>query len=84
MTFSSRHRATPCLLMERAKFKLTLDGKLVDKETLLTADDEKEYKFSTAVKAGDRMLAVEFTNDAYKEGEYDRNLYVHKVTVEER
>ena len=68
-------------LNERAKFKLSIDGKLVDKETLLTADDVKEYKFTTKLAAGERKLTIEFTNDAYKENEYDRNLYVHGVTV---
>ena len=68
-------------LDERAKFKLSIDGKLVDKETLLTADDVKEYKFTTKLTAGDRKLIIEFTNDVYKENEYDRNLYVHGVTV---
>jgi Ca-dependent carbohydrate-binding module xylan-binding len=68
-------------LNERAKFKLWLENVLVDKETLLTADEAKEYKLSVTVKAGDRKLAVEFTNDVYKEGEYDRNLYVYGVTV---
>jgi hypothetical protein len=68
-------------LNERAKFKLAVDGKLVDKETLLTADDAKDYKFTTKLKAGDRKLSIEFTNDVYKENEYDRNLYVHGVTV---
>jgi hypothetical protein len=68
-------------LKERAKFKLFLDGKLVDKETLLTADEEKAYKFTTAVKAGERKVGIEFTNDVFKEGEYDRNLYVHAVTL---
>src|SRR5437660_12915996 len=68
-------------LDERAKFKLSIDGKLVDKETLLTADDVKEYKFTTKLTAGERKLTIEFTNDVYKENEYDRNLYVHGVTV---
>jgi hypothetical protein len=66
---------------ERAKFKLSIDGKAVGKETLLTDDDEKEYKLSAKLKAGKRKLAIEFTNDAYKENEYDRNLYVHAVTL---
>jgi hypothetical protein len=26
-------------------------------------------------------LTIEFTNDVYKDGEYDRNLYVHAVAV---
>jgi hypothetical protein len=66
---------------ERAKFKLSIDDKAVGKETLLTADEAKEYKLSAKLKAGDRKLAIEFTNDAYKENEYDRNLYVHAVTL---
>jgi hypothetical protein len=68
-------------LNERAKFKLSLDGKLVGKETLLIADDAKDYTFTATIKAGEHKLAVEFTNDVYKEGEYDRNLYVHGVTL---
>jgi hypothetical protein len=66
---------------ERAKFKLAIDGKLIGKETELTADDVKEYRFVTELKAGERKLSIEFTNDEFKEGEYDRNLYVHGVTV---
>ena len=69
-------------LNERAKFKLAIDGQVVDKETLLTADDAKDYKFTTKLKAGERKLSIEFTNDVYKENEYDRNLYVHGVTVQ--
>jgi Ca-dependent carbohydrate-binding module xylan-binding len=69
-------------LGERAKFKLALDGEPVGAETLLTDDDPKDYKLTaSAAKAGERKLAIEFTNDAYKEGEYDRNFYVHAVTV---
>jgi hypothetical protein len=68
-------------LNERAKFKLAIDGKLVDKETLLTADEAKDYKFTTKLKGGECKLSIEFTNDVYKENEYDRNLYVYGVTV---
>jgi len=66
---------------ERTKFKVTLDGQAVGEETLLTADDEKEYTLKAAGKAGERKLTIEFTNDAYKENEYDRNFYVHGVTI---
>lgn len=66
---------------ERAKFKVTLAGQEVGKETLLTADEEKEYKLPLKAKAGEQKLTIEFTNDAYKEGEYDRNFYVHGVTL---
>jgi hypothetical protein len=68
-------------LNERAKFKVSLDGQPIGKETLLTTDEEKEYKLTATVKAGDRKLVVEFTNDAYKANEYDRNLYIHAVTL---
>jgi hypothetical protein len=68
-------------LNEKAKFKLSVDGKLVDKETTLTSDDPKDYSFTTPLKAGERKLKIEFTNDAYKENEYDRNLYVHEVKI---
>lgn len=66
---------------ERAKFKLAIDGEAVGKETLLTDDGPKDYKFSTKLKKGDHKLSIEFTNDVFKEGEYDRNLYVHAVSL---
>jgi hypothetical protein len=68
-------------LNERAKFKLSIDGKAVGKETLLTADEPAEYKLPTKLTAGEHKLVIEFTNDVYKENEYDRNLYVHAVTL---
>ena len=71
-------------LNERAKFKLTLDGQPVGAETLLTDDDQKDYTLSTSAKAGARKLGIEFTNDAYKENEYDRNLFVYSVTVRKK
>ncbi|HYV34436.1 MAG TPA: carbohydrate-binding domain-containing protein, partial [Gemmataceae bacterium] len=66
---------------ENAKFKLTVDGQQIGKETTLTTGDEKEYTLTATLKQGERKIVVEFTNDAYKEGEYDRNLYVHGVTL---
>jgi len=71
-------------LNERAKFKLTLDGQPVGMETLLTDDDQKDYKLTATTKAGDHKLGIEFTNDAYKENEYDRNLFVHAVTMKKK
>jgi len=71
-------------LNEFAKFKLTLDGELVGKETALTAEEAKEYKLSFKAKAGDHKLGIAFTNDAYKENEYDRNLYVHALSVKKK
>src|SRR5205085_550745 len=71
-------------LNERAKFKLTLDDKPVGMETLLTDDDQKDYQLATTAKAGEHKLGIEFTNDAYKENEYDRNLFVYAVTVKKK
>jgi hypothetical protein len=69
-------------LKERAKFKLTLDDKDVGKETELTADGEKDYTFNLEkAKAGEHKIGIEYTNDVYKENEYDRNFYVHGVTL---
>jgi hypothetical protein len=71
-------------LNERAKFKLTLDRQLVGMETLLADDDQKDYKLTATAKSGDHKLGIEFTNDAYKENEYDRNLFVYAVTVKRK
>ncbi len=66
---------------ERAKFKLSIDGEAVGKETQLTADEPKEYKLPAKLKAGERKLVIEFTNDVHKENEFDRNLYVYTVAL---
>ncbi|MEX2175001.1 MAG: carbohydrate-binding domain-containing protein [Pirellulaceae bacterium] len=66
---------------ERAKFKVTLGEAAVGMETLLSDDGAKEYKLTGKAKAGEQKLAIEYTNDVYKEGEYDRNFYVHGVSV---
>jgi hypothetical protein len=71
-------------LNERAKFKLTLDGQPAGVETLLTDDDQRDYKLTATAKAGEHKLGIEFTNDAYKENEYDRNLFVYAVTVKKK
>jgi hypothetical protein len=71
-------------LGERAKFKVALDGEPVGTETLLTDDEQKDYKLTTTAKAGERKLVIEFTNDAYKENEYDRNLFVYAVTLKKK
>ena len=68
-------------LKEGARFKLAVDGKACGKETEASDGEPKEYTFATLLKAGQHKLAIEFTNDVYKEGEYDRNLYVHAVTL---
>jgi hypothetical protein len=64
-----------------AKFKVAVDGKQAGKETETSDGEPKEYKFPTALKAGEHKLSIEFTNDVFKDGEYDRNLYVHEVAL---
>ncbi len=71
-------------LNEFAKFKLAINGDLVGKETALTAEEEKEYKLTAKCKKGDAKLSIEFTNDVYKENEYDRNLWVHGVSLKKK
>lgn len=66
---------------EKAKFKLSVGGVVVAKEHTLTETGAKKYEFTVKLKKGDAKLAIEFLNDAYKENEYDRNLFVHSVTI---
>jgi hypothetical protein len=66
---------------ENAKFKLKVDGTPVGAETQLKAEDAKDYPFAATLKAGDRKIGAEFTNDLYKEGEYDMNFYLNGVKV---
>jgi hypothetical protein len=66
---------------ERAKFKVSLDGEAVGKETQLTDDFTKDYSFPVKAKAGEHKLVIEYTNDVYKEGEYDRNFYIHEIVL---
>jgi hypothetical protein len=66
---------------ENAKFKLKVDGTQVGSETQLKSEEAKDYSFSTALKAGDRKIATEFTNDLYKEGEYDLNFFLNGVKL---
>jgi hypothetical protein len=66
---------------ENAKFKLKVDGAQVGAETTLKSEDAREYPFTAALKAGERKIAAEFTNDLYKEGEYDLNFYLHGLKL---
>lgn len=66
---------------ENAKFKLTINGKTDEKDTTLKSADPDEVKVTVKLKAGENKLSIAFTNDEYKENEYDRNMYVHGMTV---
>jgi hypothetical protein len=66
---------------ENAKFKLTVNGKTDEKDTALKNTEAEDIKVTIKLKAGENKLSIAFTNDEYKEGEYDRNLYIHAMTV---
>jgi hypothetical protein len=64
-----------------AKFKVAVDGKQCGKETETSDGEPKEYTFATSLTTGEHKLSIEYTNDVFKQGEYDRNLYVHAVAL---
>jgi hypothetical protein len=66
----------------RAKFKLTIGGKEVEKEFELKQNEAKVYEFKADLKKGKQKIEIEFLNDEYKEGEYDCNFYIHSVKWE--
>ena len=75
-----------CNMAEKqyAKFKLTVGEDVVAKEHALTQEDAKSYEFTAKLKKGSPKLGIEFLNDEFKEGEYDRNLYIHSVKIEKK
>lgn len=68
-------------LKENAKFNLNVDGKEISKDFTLKTEDQKDYEFTGKFKEGENKLVIAYTNDVYKENEYDRNFYVHSVTL---
>ena len=71
-------------LKEKAKLTLKIGDTPIKENFELTTEDQKEYKFEAKLKKGETTLSIAFTNDAYKENEYDRNLFLHGVTVEKK
>ena len=69
---------------EKAKVKVSVGDVVVQDKYELTTTDAKEYKFPATLKKGEAKLTIEFLNDEFKEGEYDRNLFVHKVSIEKK
>lgn len=69
---------------EKAKIKVTVGDKVVKDNFELTSTDAKEYKFPATLKKGEQKLAIEFLNDEFKEGEFDRNLYIHGAKIEKK
>jgi hypothetical protein len=68
-------------LKEFAKFKLTAGETVVAKEHACTTEEKKKYAFTAKLKKGKQLLVIEYLNDVFKEGEDDRNLYVHSVAL---
>ena len=66
---------------QNAKFKLKVDGAVVGAETQLKSEEAKDYAFTTPLKSGERKIAAEFTNDMYKEGEYDLNFFLNGLKI---
>lgn len=66
---------------ENAKFKLTVNGKEDEKETTLKNTEAEDVTVTVKLKEGENKVKITFTNDVYKEGEFDRNMYIHAVTV---
>jgi hypothetical protein len=68
-------------LGQNAKFNLKVDGAQVGAETQLKSEDAKDYAFTASLKEGDHKIGTEFTNDMYKEGEYDLNFYLNGLQL---
>ena len=71
-------------MKEFAKFKLSVGDVVVAKEHACTGEEQKKYEFTAKLKKGKHPLAIEFLNDAYKDGEYDRNLFVYSMKIEKK
>jgi hypothetical protein len=71
-------------LKENAKLTLKVGDKAIKENFELTTEDKKEYKFDAKLSKGETTLSIAFTNDVYKENEYDRNMFVHAVGVEKK
>jgi endo-alpha-1,4-polygalactosaminidase (GH114 family) len=71
-------------LKENAKFTLKVGDMVVKEKFELTTEDKKEYKFDAKLTKGETTLSIAYVNDVYKEGEYDRNLFVQGVRVEKK
>jgi Ca-dependent carbohydrate-binding module xylan-binding len=68
----------------KAKFTLKMGETKVSENFELKTVESKEYTFEVKLKKGDSVLSIEFTNDTYKENEYDRNLFVHGVSLKKK
>jgi hypothetical protein len=64
---------------EKAKLKITVNGKVLQEKFELKEAGQQVYEFKTELKKGKNTIEIEFLNDLYKENEYDLNFYLHSV-----
>lgn len=64
-----------------ANFKVLVNDQPAGDEVKLTTEAEKEYTLKVQLKQGEQKLGIAFSNDVYKEGEYDRNLFLHSISL---
>ncbi len=66
---------------ECARFRLRVDGRAASGEVVLASTEPRDYRLLVKMAKGERKLGIEYTNDISKEGEYDRNLFIHGVAL---
>jgi len=66
---------------EFAEFKVTVNGRSVGEPVKLRSKERDDYEVELDLPAGEVKLGIAFTNDRFKAGAYDRNLFVHKVVL---
>lgn len=66
----------------KAKMTIKVGDDTVKEDFELKQNEAKEYEFTAKLKKGEAKLSIAFTNDAFEENKFDRNLYVHKVKFE--
>ena len=64
-----------------AAFQVSVNGKATGKPITLKTTERDDYGADVELPKGRVKITVGFTNDLYSEGEYDRNLFVHKVIL---
>ena len=69
---------------EKAKVKVSVGDEVLAKEFELKETGAKAYTFTGKLKKGSPKVSIEFLNDEFKEGEFDRNLYIHSVKIEKK
>ena len=64
-----------------AQFQISTNGKTAGKPVSLKRESVDEYTVKLELKRGQNIIGLAFVNDAYAEGEHDRNLFVHGLKL---